>query len=81
MNVEIVTTPTRISENESGFELPRDDGLHADTIEIESLPPTILSSLKDLPNLCSLAGLACTVLAIYCSIIGIFHAAMGSKLY
>ena len=35
-----------------------------------------MSFAKDLPNLCSLAGLACTVLAIYFSIRGIYHAAM-----
>ena len=39
-------------------------------------PPTILSFLKDLPNLCSLVGLACTVFAIYFSIIGTYYAAM-----
>jgi CDP-diacylglycerol--serine O-phosphatidyltransferase len=39
-------------------------------------PPTILSFIKDLPNLCSLAGLLCTVLAIYYAILGIFPAAM-----
>lgn len=38
--------------------------------------PTILSYVKDLPNLCSLAGLACTLGAIYFSIVGIFDAAM-----
>jgi CDP-diacylglycerol--serine O-phosphatidyltransferase len=38
--------------------------------------PTILSFLKDLPNLCSLAGLACTILAIYFSLIGNYYAAM-----
>jgi len=38
--------------------------------------PTILSYVKDIPNLCSLAGLACTILAIYFSIMGIYHAAM-----
>jgi len=38
--------------------------------------PTILSFVKDLPNICSLAGLACTILAIYFSILGIFYAAM-----
>jgi len=38
--------------------------------------PTIMSFVKDLPNLCSLAGLACTVLAIYFSIKGIYSAAM-----
>ena len=38
--------------------------------------PPILYYVKDIPNLCSLAGLACSVLAIYFSIIGIYYAAM-----
>lgn len=38
--------------------------------------PTILSFANDLPNVCSLAGLACTILAIYFSIIGVYEAAM-----
>jgi phosphatidylserine synthase len=38
--------------------------------------PTILSYVGDLPNLCSLAGLSCTILAIYFSIQGIYQAAM-----
>lgn len=38
--------------------------------------PAIISYLKDLANVCSLAGLACTVLAIYFSIIGVYYAAM-----
>jgi len=38
--------------------------------------PTIISFIKDLPNLFSLAGLACAILAIYFSIIGIYYAAM-----
>jgi phosphatidylserine synthase len=38
--------------------------------------PPILSYLKDLPNLCSLAGLACTILAIYFCILGTYYAAM-----
>ena len=38
--------------------------------------PTIISFVKDLPNLASLAGLACTILAIYFSILGVYHAAM-----
>jgi CDP-diacylglycerol--serine O-phosphatidyltransferase len=41
-----------------------------------NLQPTILSYVKDLPNLCSLAGLACTISAIYFSILGVFYAAM-----
>ena len=40
------------------------------------LQPAIVSYVKDLPNLCSLAGLACTVLAIYFSILGVYYAAM-----
>ncbi len=42
----------------------------------EELQPTIISFLKDLPNICSLAGLACTILAIYFSILGVYYAAM-----
>lgn len=38
--------------------------------------PAIISYVKDLPNLCSLAGLACTLLAIYFSILGVYYAAM-----
>lgn len=37
---------------------------------------TILSYAGDLPNICSLVGLFCTLLAIYFSILGLFHAAM-----
>jgi CDP-diacylglycerol--serine O-phosphatidyltransferase len=44
--------------------------------EIQELQPTILSFVKDLPNLCSLAGLACTILSIYFSILGVYYAAM-----
>ena len=36
----------------------------------------ILSYVKDLPNICSLAGLGCTLLAIYFLIINIYPAAM-----
>ena len=36
----------------------------------------ILSYLKDLPNICSLAGLGCTLIAIYFLIIGVYAAAM-----
>jgi CDP-diacylglycerol--serine O-phosphatidyltransferase len=38
--------------------------------------PTILSYIKDIPNLLSLSGLACTVLAIYFSLKGFYAAAM-----
>lgn len=36
----------------------------------------ILSYIKDLPNICSLAGLGCTLLAIYFLIKGVYAAAM-----
>ncbi len=39
-------------------------------------PPPILSYLKDIPNLCSLAGLSCTLLAICFSLEGSYPAAM-----
>ncbi len=38
--------------------------------------PTILSYVKDIPNLLSLSGLACTLLAIYFSIAGLYGVAM-----
>ena len=38
--------------------------------------PTILSYVRDIPNLLSLSGLACTLLAIYFSITGLYAAAM-----
>ena len=42
----------------------------------QTTQPTILSYVRDLPNLLSLSGLACTVLAIYFSITGLYAAAM-----
>ncbi len=42
----------------------------------EEIQPTILSYVKDLPNLCSLAGLACTLSAIYFGILGNYYAVM-----
>lgn len=39
-------------------------------------PPSIISFVKDLPNVCSLAGLACTLASIYFSILGVYYAAM-----
>ena len=42
----------------------------------EMQQPTILSYVKDIPNLLSLSGLACTLLAIYFSITGLYGAAM-----
>ncbi|HIL42545.1 MAG TPA: CDP-alcohol phosphatidyltransferase [Gammaproteobacteria bacterium] len=50
--------------------------MSTDNVEHRALQPTILSFIKDLPNLCSLAGLACTLLAIYYSILGVYSAAM-----
>ena len=47
-----------------------------DKAEPQELQPTILSYVKDIPSLCSLAGLACTILAIYFSILGVYYAAM-----
>ena len=47
------------------------------TIENAYTPkPPILSYIKDLPNICSLAGLGCSLLAIYFLIIGLYPAAM-----
>ena len=53
----------------------------AGTTEPRPLQPTILSFVRDLPNLCSLAGLVCSVLAIYFAILGIFHAAMIAMIW
>jgi phosphatidylserine synthase len=39
-------------------------------------PRTILSYAKDLPNICSLAGLLCVILGIYFALLGNFPAAM-----
>ena len=41
----------------------------------------ILSYLKDLPNICSLAGLCCTLIAIYCIILGIYNIANIGKIW
>jgi len=42
----------------------------------EQQPKPILSYVWDLPNICSLAGLGCTLLAIYFIILGVYAAAM-----
>jgi len=47
-----------------------------DSTSAEAQQPTILSYVKDLPNLLSLSGLASTLLAIYFSITGLYTAAM-----
>lgn len=46
------------------------------TTENATPQPTILSFVKDLPNICSLAGLACTLIAIYYSFLGVYYATM-----
>jgi CDP-diacylglycerol---serine O-phosphatidyltransferase len=50
--------------------------MSTDKIKTQELQPSILSFTKDLPNLCSLAGLACTILAIYFIIKGTYYVAM-----
>ncbi|MBA1420325.1 MAG: CDP-alcohol phosphatidyltransferase family protein [Epsilonproteobacteria bacterium] len=50
--------------------------LKKNTDSVETKQPTILSYVNDLPNLLSLSGLACIVLAIYFSITGLYAAAM-----
>ena len=42
---------------------------------------TILSYAADLPNICSLSGLFCSVLAIYFAAVGMFHAAMTGMIW
>lgn len=46
------------------------------TPQTTAAPPSILSFVKDLPNICSLAGLLCAFAAIYFAVLGIFEAAM-----
>ncbi len=48
----------------------------AHNAQVQGLQPTILSYVKDRANQCSLAGLACTLLAIYFSILSNYYAAM-----
>ncbi|MDL1968238.1 MAG: CDP-alcohol phosphatidyltransferase family protein [Deltaproteobacteria bacterium] len=43
--------------------------------------PTMLFFARDLPNICSLAGLLCAVLGIYYAILGNFHVAMIGVLW
>lgn len=42
----------------------------------EKQPNSIISYVWDLPNICSLAGLGCTLFAIYFIILGVYSAAM-----
>lgn len=51
------------------------------TIEPQPQQPPILSFVKDAPNLCSLAGLACSIFAIYFAILGVYHAAMIAMIW
>jgi len=44
-------------------------------------PGTILSYVNDIPNLCSLAGLACSLLAIYYSILGVYEITMIAMIW
>ena len=46
------------------------------TVHEKLQQPTILSYIKDIPNLLSLSGLACTILAIYYAIEGVYALAM-----
>ena len=47
-----------------------------DSTSQEEQPKSIVSYAWDLPNICSLAGLGCTLIAIYCIILGVYSAAM-----
>ena len=46
-----------------------------------SQPPSIISFIKDLPNICSLIGLFCAILGIYYAFLGVFPAAMIGMLW
>jgi phosphatidylserine synthase len=43
--------------------------------------PTMISFAKDLPNICSLAGLLCAMIGIYCAILGKFSFAIIGVLW
>lgn len=47
-----------------------------ESINQEKQPNSIISYVWDLPNICSLAGLGCTMLAIYFIVLGFYSAAM-----
>lgn len=57
------------------------ENISSQAVEHQESQPSIISYIKDLPNLCSLAGLACTLLAIYFSILGVYHAAMIAMIW
>ena len=46
------------------------------TVSQEKQQKSIISYVWDLPNICSLAGLGCTILAIYFIVLGVYSAAM-----
>lgn len=56
-------------------QLSRQDSIQ-EKASLNNTQPAIISYVKDLPNICSLAGLFCTLLAIYFSITGVFYAAL-----
>lgn len=62
-NTTITITNLRLSGKDSGKNIP-------------FLQPTIISFYKDLPNLCSLAGLTCTFVALVMCIKGFYHLSM-----
>jgi archaetidylserine synthase len=47
----------------------------------QSHQPSVLSFVRDLPNICSLAGLLCTILGIYYAILGNFPLAIIGALW
>ncbi len=53
----------------------------AELREERSQQPTILSFVKDVPNLCSLAGLLCALLGMYFAILRVYPAAMIGLLW
>ncbi len=46
-----------------------------------TVQPSMVSFLKDLPNICSLAGLACALLGIYYAVLGNFKLALVGVLW
>ena len=50
--------------------------MRAEKTKAPEQPRVILSYVKDIVNICSLAGLGCTLLAIYFLIEGVYAAAM-----
>lgn len=74
--LELATFSNTKRSAESVDRTPMGQTSTTDKSGAEELQPRILSYVKDLPNLCSLIGLACTTSAIYFSILGIYYAAM-----